>query len=414
MQFRKSLLTSLISSSAFLSTAFADSCSSDSGYSIQSQSDLDSLSSCTTVSGDVTIQGSIGTAALSGVTRIKGSLTIKNATSLSSFSADSLQIIDDELSLTDLTILDNLNLPVLTQVGSIYFVTLPALSEITLTTGISQVDSIYISDTALESLSGINVINVDTFNVNNNRDLQTVDGSLKTVKTSLEVSYNSENVEVTFDNLVWANNVTFRDVSSISMANLTAVNGSMGVYNTTIDSLVLDNLEEIGGALAVSFNNELTELEFSSLVEIGGALDITNNSALSSITGFPKLKTVGGAIDISGAFNNISFPSLKSVKGGANFYSSVYMDCSALKALHKKGVIQGDDYSCTAAKSSSSSSSGSKSGSSTATASGSSSDSTDTASASGTATSSGSGAPQVIISGASIVGALAAALLSLL
>ncbi|ODV62229.1 Ecm33p, partial [Ascoidea rubescens DSM 1968] len=389
-------------------------CESDSGFAIQNQGDLDTISSCSTLEGDVIIQGSIGTAALPGVTRIKGSLIIKNATSLVSFSADSLQIIDDELSLTDLTILDNLNLPVLTQVGSIYFVTLPALSEITLTTGISKVDSLYISDTALETLSGINVVDVDTFNVNNNRDLQAVDGALKTVKTSLEVSYNSETVEVSFDNLIWANNVTFRDVSSISMSNLTAVNGSMGVYNTTIDSLVIDNLETVGGALAISHNNELTDLEFASLVTISGALDITNNSALTSITGFPKLKTVGGAIDIGGALSNVTFPSLKSVRGGATFYSSVYMDCSKLKALHKKGVIQGDDYSCRAAKSSSSSGSGSGSGSGSATGTASGSDASGTIAASGTGSSSDSGSPQIAFSGVSIISAFAAALLSLL
>lgn len=335
------------------------------------QADLDNLASCTAISGDLEISGSLGAAALNNVKAIYGSLIIDSAVSLSSFSAGSLSTVTDKLSLTNLTILSTLDLPLLSTVGSINFVTLPALSSINLNAGVQKINSLYISDTALESLDGFDVSSLDVFNVNNNKNLNSIDAKLQNVKTALEVSYNSDEVEVTFDELEWANNITFRDVASISLAKLSKVNASLGFINNTVSSIEIPSLESIGGSLSIVSNDELESIDLSNLTSISGGFDVSNNTQLDNIDGFDALQTVGGAIIFVGNFSNASLPSLKRVSGGVTIESDGELDCDSFNSLDKKGAIQGDSYVCKGASTSTSAagSSTSKASSSTGSAS---------------------------------------------
>lgn len=262
--------------------------------------------------------------------------------------------ITGSLSLTSLTILSTLDLPVLSTVGSINFVTLPSLTGINLNDGVSKINSLYISDTALESLDGFQVSSLDTFNVNNNKNLNSIDAKLQNVKTALEVSFNSDEVEVTFDELEWANNITFRDVASISLAKLEKVNASLGFINNSLSEIELSKLTEVGGSLSFVSNDELEELDLNNLTKIGGGFVISNNSKLETIDGFSSLETVGGAIIFTGSFSNASLPALKRVSGGALIESDGDLDCDSFNALDKKGAIQGDNYVCKGASTSTS------------------------------------------------------------
>lgn len=350
------------SSSAQPSISGTSECTYSKGYTASSQADLDKLN-CVTFDGDLTIKGDLSSASLASIQQIKGSLTINNATNLKTFTANSLIAVSESLTLTDLTILDTLTIPNLYKVGSLHLQALPALEELSFTAGLYSADSILISDTELSSLKGLNLDTVGTLDVNNNKNLQEVNIPLKTVSTALGVTYNAEAVQVSFDDLVWANNITFRDVGSVSLDNLTAVNQSLAFFNNSLDSIALDNLETIGGSLSISGNDDLNEVEFPELTSIGGAFIISGNNDLEGITGFDSLKTVGGAITFKGKFTNATLSSLKSVKGGATIESTGDLDCSAFNKLSKKGGIQGKGYKCksphtsTSAKASKSSSS---------------------------------------------------------
>ena len=373
---------------------------------------MDDLNSCVAIKGDVYITGSLGSAALDNVQAIYGSLTIDNATSLASFSAGSLGAITEQFNLQSLTILSTLNLPALSTVGSVNFVTLPALSSINLNTGVTQVNSLYISDTSLETLDGFDITSLDTFNVNNNKNLASIDSQLQNVKVALEVSYNSENVEVTFDELEWANNITFRDVASISLAKLSSVNASLGFINNSITEIDLATLSTIGGSLSIVSNDELESLDFTNLTSIGGGFVISNNSALNNISGFDSLETVGGAVIFQGNFTNASLPSLRRVSGGFTVESEGELDCDEFNSLNSRGVIQGDSYVCSAASTStsiqvSSTASGDDSTSSTTHS------SSATASNSASSSSSKAGAGSVTV-GASFLTAFAGFMLALL
>lgn len=372
MQFKSVLVSSLVSATALAANSTSASsatvtgtsvCTYSDAYTASSQADLDKLN-CATFQGDIVIEGDLTSASLASIQQVKGSLSIKNATQLQAFTADSLIAVSDTLSLTDLTVLSTLTIPSLAKVGTLQLQALPALEQLSFTSGLSDAQTIFISDTELSSLKGLNIISVDTLDVNNNKNLQQVNIPLQYASTSLAVTYNAEAVSVTFDDLIWANNITFRDVGSISLDNLTAVNQSLAFFNNTLESIVLDKLETIGGALSISDNDDLNEIEIPELTSIGGAFIVTGDGNLDSVSGLDSLKTVGGAITFSGKFTNASLPSLTSVKGGATINSTGNLDCSAFNALSKKGAIQGKGYSCKSPHTSTSAKAGSGSSSS--------------------------------------------------
>jgi hypothetical protein len=339
---------------------------------------LDSIASCQTFSADINISGTLGNAVINGVQKLSGNLNVNNATSLGSLAAPSLESISDSFSLSALTILSTLSFPKLTSVGSINWVTLPALSGLQFNSVVTSAANIYISDTGLTSLDGIDIEDVGTFNINNNRFLNDVTVNLKTISNSLDISFNAQQVSASFPALQWANNITFRDVSSVSLPNITNVNASLGFINNTFPGLSLPQLQNVGGSLAIVSNSKLSNISFPVLETIGGGFLIANNSDLPSVLGFPSVKSVGGAIDFTGDFNSAELPGLNLVKGGVNIDSnSDSFNCSSWNDAHSNGDIQGDSYVCKGASSSTSvaihatQSSGSSSGSTTASATGS-------------------------------------------
>lgn len=365
MQFKSLLLASALASTAFAASSttassatitssenVVSSCSFET-TTLTASADLSALSSCSAVEGDIVINGtSLTSVSLTGVQYVYGSILIQNDDVLTSFTADSISVVEGSIDIQACTALDTLSFAALATVGSINFVSIPELSTLTLTTGISEINSLIISNTGLEKLDGFQVSSLDTFNLNNNKDLTSITANLETVNTALEVSYNSDDVEVTFDNLVWANNITFRDVGSISMSSLQTVNSTLIFDSNTVTDIELPLLTKIGSSLSISNNDELETMEFKNLTSIGGGFEIANNSALETIDGFDSLTTVGGAIIFIGNFTNASLPSLKKVSGGVTIESSGDLDCDSFNALDKKGSIQGNSYVCKGASTS--------------------------------------------------------------
>lgn len=317
-----------------------------------SQSDLDQIASCKKYSGNIEIANSnVGNLNLAGIQELDGDLTINNCTSLGSFTAPNLKTIDGEFYLQSLTSLGVLNCPQLSSVDSIKFITLPALQQLQFGSTINKSEDIYISDTSLTSLEGINVDKVASFNLNNNKYLNEVDVALTSVSDSLDISFNSAKVVATFSQLKWANNMTFRDVSSISLPNVTVVNASLGFINNSISSLSMPQLTQVGGSLSIVSNSKAGNVSFPQLKNIGGAFVIANNTNLKSVTGFPKVEQVGGAIDFVGSFDEASLPKLDLVKGGVIVdSSSSKFNCSSWNEAHSNGDIHGDSYMCKAKK----------------------------------------------------------------
>lgn len=205
------------------------------------------------------------------------------------------------MTLTSLTILSTLSFPSLTSVKSIQWAHLTALQELTFTTGVTTADSIMITDTQLNTLDGINLQTVESIDINNNPYLHVIATHIANVTSSLNINANAQDLKVSLPNLIFAYNMTLRNISSISVPSLQSVNGTLGFYGNYLTEIMTPNLTSVGGDVAIVGNAELTNISMPVLTTVGGGVTIANNSALMTIDGFSSLKTTG-AINMSGNF----------------------------------------------------------------------------------------------------------------
>ncbi|RMZ89420.1 hypothetical protein DV736_g3354, partial [Chaetothyriales sp. CBS 134916] len=318
-------------------------CSGD--LTIHTSSDASGIQDCQTYKGDVTIaDDASGTIQLNGVQAISGDLIVNNATQLTAITSDQLNAISGTFSLTGLTILSTLQFDSLSAVNKINWIGLPALQQLNFNQGISRANSIVISNTQLNTLTGIELTAVGSMNINNNPYLTTINvNGLKNVTNALSFSANGRDLEISFPNLEAAANLTFRNVSSISMPSLSSVQGDMGFYSDTFESFAAPNLTKTGGSLAIVDSPDLKSLSFPQLQTIGGGFLIANNTNLKSIVGFPKLTTIVGALDFAGTFNAVSLPRLHDVRGGDNVQTTSTNSsiCDSFDQAVSLGIIKG-------------------------------------------------------------------------
>lgn len=341
----KSVVSTVAFASTMTSAASSDVCSST--LTASSQADLNKISSCTTFKGDIILAAPIETANINGVQSIQGSLIARNITTLQTLNAPSLTNISDGLTLNILESLTSLSMPLLEDVGEISFVTLNALNRLSFSKGISKAKSLVVSDTTLTSLQGINLKTVDTLNINNNRFLNNLNFDLQYVSEILDFSSTANKVAISFPVLQWANNITIRDATSVSLPNVSTINSTLSFTNNSVETISLPKLKEVGGSLALVSNSQLTKVSFPKLHEIGGAFQVANNTNLISIMGFPNLTSVGGAIDFIGDFEEAEVPDLSVVRGGVNIDSSSdNFNCSSWNSAQEDSVIRGDSYQC--------------------------------------------------------------------
>jgi len=360
------------------SSSTSSSMCSQATATINSQADATALaSSCSTVSGSVAISSSVaGSIALDGIQQIKGDLICVGAVNLTSLSGSTLNAITGTMQLTSLTIMSTLQFPVLSSVGAIQWTTLNAIQQLTFTTGISQAKSVFITDTALTTLDGINLNTVGSLEITNNAYLRTISTQVANITSALTISANGPNLNLTFPNLIFAYNMTVRNVSSLTIPSLAAVNTTFGVYGSYMTSIMAPNLTQVGGDLAIVANSALTNVSMPQLTSVGGGFLIANNTDLLDIDGFGSLQSTG-AVSMSGNFTNAVLPALNNVKGTFNAQSSGNFSCSPFDADNKNQVIKGT-YTCSAKSNNVQASGTGSSGSSTSTSTGSASSATAT------------------------------------
>jgi len=319
---------------------------------INTPADATAFASCSTIKGSVLVGPSAsGVISIDGPQQITGDLICANATALTSLGSTTIGAIGGTFTLNGLTLISTLSMGALTSVGAIDWVALPALSQLTFGAVVSQAKSVVISNTFLSTLDGINLDTVATIQIDNNNRLKTFSTQVANITSNLMIFANGQQLDVSLPNLVWAANMTFRAINSISIPSLAVVNGSLGFYDSFVPSIIAPNLTSVGdtatgqGSLAFVDNVKLTNISMPLLADVGGADQIANNTELSSIS-FAALENVGGAIDFSGNFTTPTLPALVNVKGGFNVQSQQAIDCDSFQAEAGTGkVIQGK-YFC--------------------------------------------------------------------
>lgn len=374
-----------------------------------------SLNSCATLAGDITIAGDdVAAVDLSAVTLILGAVTFFNSSSMTSITLLSLANITGLLEFLALTQLHNIDFSQLTLAAELSFISLPSLALLNLNSGLANVTSLTLSDTALLSIDSLlQFTEIGLLNVNNNKNITSIDLSgLEAVSEGLTLSFNSDNATVKLENLVHAANLTIQDVQDLSIDSLQYVNGSFILAYNSFDSASFDALTNVGASLQVFANDNLETLSMGNLTEIDGEFHVFNNSLLTDID-LDSLTKVTGAFSMTGDFGNFTLSNLEEVDGDFTLVStSDDFSCEAFNSLHSKNKIKGHNYNCTSPSTTVSSSlSSSTGGSDDSSELGSSSSSSSLGSSSSSSKKSGAGylAPGMVLS--SMVGAVLACLI---
>ncbi|EAT87711.2 hypothetical protein SNOG_05320 [Parastagonospora nodorum SN15] len=315
---------------------------------VQNQGDATAIASCSTFSGSIAIAtGTTDDISISGVKFLNGNLVGAPNSAIKRISASDLEELNGEMNLDGLTRLNAVDFPKLKKVDSIKWNALPNLQNIGFTASVEEAKKIDIQNTALRSLQGINIEQATTLKIANNGYINEIKMQLGNVSNSLDFSDNNKAVKIELTNLIWATNLTFRSCGSILLPSLTKLNGSLGLYQNGFESFSAPNLTEVGEALAIVGNDKLTNLSFPLLTKISDNLQIANNTGLQNATGFPELKSIGGAFDMSGNMTDVSTPKLNNVAGAFNLQSSENMTsvCEPYQELKNKKLIQGK-YLC--------------------------------------------------------------------
>ena len=239
---------------------------------------------------------------LNGVQRIAGSLTCEGASNMTDLIAPQLQTIDDTLHLEGLTSLTNLQMQSLTSVGGITFNALPNLQTLGFTEGVSKASDVKVMNTDLTNLDGINLKSVGNFIVTNNRHLKDVNvNELSNATGLINFAGNMAGLAIDFPNLFSGSNMTFINVSSVSIPSLHTLSGQLGFWGNTFEEFSAPNLTKASDVTFVG-NEELRNISMPVLQQVNGGFQIARNDKLRNIT-FPGLETITGALDFTGKFD---------------------------------------------------------------------------------------------------------------
>ena len=225
----------------------------------------------------------------------------EGCTQLTALQGDTLGSITKAMRLTGLTLLSTLSFPALEKVDAIEWTTLPSLDALNFNGPVSQANKIFITDTHLTSLDGINLEQVKRFEVTNNAYLRTISTQVSNITEELIINNNGLNLTLEFPNLIFASNMTVRNVSRLWIPSLEEIKSTFGVYGSYMESVIAPNLTKVGGDVAFVADAYLTNISMPQLQSMGGGLLIANCSSLEAIDGFPSLQKTG-AINISGNF----------------------------------------------------------------------------------------------------------------
>lgn len=305
---------------------------------------------CTQFDYDLTLQDNVTNVILEHLQVIKKGFKCADATNLRAIRVPKLRSIGGSFALSGLTVLKTLDFPELVSVGQIVWRTLPALETLDgFTKQITHAESVEISDTLLTSMEGIsNLKTADMFNINNNRFLRAIKVSLQNVSDILDINSNGKGLQAEFPDLVWANNITIRDATSVTFPDLQTVNSSASFVGDGFQKIEFPSLSFVGGSFSFVGCPVLTNISALNVTDIGGTFLVANNTKLSALDGFPSLRKVGGSVDLSGRFTNATLPGLEDgdVRGSFNMQTTESFDCSKeFDKLQTNDVVKGE-YIC--------------------------------------------------------------------
>lgn len=221
---------------------------------LKTAQDVTSLKTCTTFTGNIVVAADGPSSIdLTGLTSVSGNIDVENVANLSSLSSTSLTTVSS-FTLNNLPVLSNLSFPALSNFSSLKWYNLPALEECVIATGAlgGEIQEISILNTGIRKLEWLAWPVGSQLNISNNANLKT-----------FSIPYSSINA---------------------------------------------------GSALTLSNNTQLSTIDLTQVSAIYGGLQVAANAAMKELD-FSKLESIGGFVQLSGGFTNISMPALNQING---------------------------------------------------------------------------------------------------
>lgn len=304
---------------------------------------------CTVVKGDIVIDKKVaGAVVINGPEKIEGNFVAKNGGDIVSIASTSIESIDGNFQLENLEALSNLEFSSLKSLSGLSFIKLPRLGELNFgTEGVTKIKSIRITDTFISDLSGLSVATVESFQIDNNRKMNTFRSDLVNITSELKIFDNGNDaMEIIMDKLELAAEIQISSAKNFSVPLLKEVTKSLKLNaNPSLEFFSAPNLTIIEETLSLIDMKKLTNVSFPLLEEIGGGFTIQNNTKLEAIDDFPKLEKVTGGMALRGSFEKVKLPKLDQVSGSVVVSSTTDIEefCKYFDDLKKDKKIDGEE-----------------------------------------------------------------------
>ena len=164
-------------------------------FQIRSQEDLQDLSNCEILIGNLIIQDfDYPIITFNNLEKILGNLTIKKSPEIVRIEAPLMELISGSFSMFELTSLALISFPALKWVNILDWKILPILSNVHFNNEIQGIESITISDTSLTGFSGFLADTIDNLDINNNRFLDTIESNVEVIRGKLHIGADRKSV----------------------------------------------------------------------------------------------------------------------------------------------------------------------------------------------------------------------------
>lgn len=265
--------------------AFAQVCTGN--FTANTQAQVDALSSCVLITGDLRIIDSATVDPITNLTALAGLTSIGRDFYLENTLVSDLSPLSTLINITrDIRILNNDNLPDLDGLENL---------------GMTSARTLVIQGNALLSnVDALALTAIDSFtanvNIRDNPVLTTLDGlgNISTIGFNFTVNNNDL-------------------LTDINMPLLELTGGSFNLQgNAIIANLDFSSLALVGGNLIISNNDSIVNLNgFPVLIVVGNSVTINQNDALVDISALAFLAAISGSLTIN---NNNALPSLNGLE----------------------------------------------------------------------------------------------------
>lgn len=307
---------------------------------ITSQAEINALSGCTEIPGDLVIIGTniidgdntiTDLSPLNDLTNITGDIEIgglPEVTTLPTF--ESLTSINGDYRIYSMPLLTSLpNVPnQAILVGDIQFSLLPQVT--TLPPGLSNSVSTtgYINISNLSSITTIPSLN----------NLQTVGDYMSFTALSIANLPNLENLTSVGS---FFNGIGLSQITQINLPALVTVGNALNIQNNAALTDINAPLLQTAGQVLIAGNTSMTQINgFPSLIEITSRLGIAAQNNITNVSAFSNLQTIGFFLLQSTNLTNVDF--LSNVTGmTTGFQIVVNADLTNLNGLNNVEIIEG-------------------------------------------------------------------------